>query len=416
MPRKKKTLTEEYKATLIQLMTFKNGVQYQKDDEFSPTTLGTVTPTDIVRWMCLKVYGKPDPNDDDFPTEGRSNSLNYYKKALSHFMPNRLMHWNELANPPVGNPTKSAPVNDLIRKVKKMEVRKQGKPSCARRAFLESEYEAALAKLKATENVEVRLFASTIFVFQFCMIARIDDSSKLRHDSIKCNHQHPDYSVLARLCWSKNVHEERDAPDQILMGAMDPSYCVILGLATWLEYAIGCGHFANTEFAFGIFGEKDPIAIKEKASALMKGILNDETFALILEGLRGTHSTRKLATSRARKNGCSKDDVDTRARWKRKRQQDVYADTLLPYPDAKVAAALCKGGAIHYKVKVNSGISEDWILTHVVPLIATKYSRSVAVVLGRALLWRVFDEKESCVVPEYISQRVRNAYRDLRDR
>ena len=72
--------------------------------------------------MCLKVYGNPDPGIDDNPTEGRSTSLEFYKKALSFFMPNKLMPWNELANPPLGNPTRSVPVKELIKRVRKKEV------------------------------------------------------------------------------------------------------------------------------------------------------------------------------------------------------------------------------------------------------------------------------------------------------
>ena len=36
---------------------------------------------------------------------------------------------------------------------------------------------------------------------------------------------------------------------------------------------------------------------------------------------------------------------------------DTYADSTLPFPDAKVCAALCKGGPVHYKVRENSGIT-----------------------------------------------------------
>ena len=41
-------------------------------------------------------------------------------------MPNKLVHWNELVDPPSGNPTKSVQVNEIIKRVKKKEVRKQG--------------------------------------------------------------------------------------------------------------------------------------------------------------------------------------------------------------------------------------------------------------------------------------------------
>ena len=97
---------------------------------------------------------------------------------------------------------------------------------------------------------------------------------------------------------------------------------------------------------------------------------------------------QKFPTTYARRNGCSKDDVDLRARWKggHRRMQDRYASYTLPFPDAKVATALCKGGPIHYLVK-ESGISKEWILEHVVPSIFSEYDEYVAIVLGRALLW-----------------------------
>ena len=201
---------------------------------------------------------------------------------------------------------------------------------------------------------QVRLFVSTIFRLQMAMIGRIDDTAKLLSENLKENQQHPRYSILCQLCWSKNVNEERDAPDQILLGAQNTSYCVLIALFTWLEYFVSQGHMNNTNFAFGINGQTDPVLIKEKAASFMKTILNDEGFSNMLVGKRGTHSIRKMATTRSRRHGCLKDEVDTRVRWKQQRQQDTYADTILPWPDAKVAATLCKGRPIHYQVKVKN--------------------------------------------------------------
>ena len=86
----------------------------------------------------------------------------------------------------------------------------------------------------------------------------------------------------------------------------------------------------NTYFAFGIHGKNNPILIKEKAADFMKNILNDDYFITILEGKRGTHSIGNMATTRSRRCGCSKDETDMRARWKQRRQQYLYADTILP--------------------------------------------------------------------------------------
>ena len=90
--------------------------------------------------------GCPDPEPNE-PTEGRSSALTFAQKAISYFMPNKLMSWNVLANPPVGNPTKSVVVNSLIMIVNKKEVRRQGKRSQARKPFTEDEYEFAIRKM-----------------------------------------------------------------------------------------------------------------------------------------------------------------------------------------------------------------------------------------------------------------------------
>ena len=60
------------------------------------------------------MYGEDDSEVDGNPTEGRASSLVYIKKALSYFMPNKLLKWFVIAGIARGNPTKSPEVNDLI--------------------------------------------------------------------------------------------------------------------------------------------------------------------------------------------------------------------------------------------------------------------------------------------------------------
>ena len=82
--------------------------------------------------MNIKTFGTPNPTNDVNPTECRSSSLEYWKKAISFFMPNRLIVW--VSDRKEGNPTRrSIEVNNLIKCVKKKEVRKQGRPSKAKR-------------------------------------------------------------------------------------------------------------------------------------------------------------------------------------------------------------------------------------------------------------------------------------------
>ena len=97
------------------MMSYKYGIIYGKDYEFSDEQLSEIQPDDIYKWMALKVFGQPDPSHDDNPTLGRSTSLEYYKKAISFFMPNRLATWNVLNKS--GNPTRSQIIIDLIKAV-----------------------------------------------------------------------------------------------------------------------------------------------------------------------------------------------------------------------------------------------------------------------------------------------------------
>ena len=274
--------------------------------------------------------------------------------------------------------------------------------------------------LEEIDQDELRLFTSGIFRYQFSMVGRIDCSAHFQVANFWKNRQHPEFSILNRLCWSKNLHEERDAPTQILIGAMDSNFCVLLGLASWLEFSIA-KYGISEEWFWNYHNLDDPDSIKNRADTQLKKVLNSPAFTgveSVYEGKKGTHSTRKFATTFARRSGCSKEFVDIRGRWKRKERgtQDSYADCTLPYPDAKVCAALCRGGPIHYAVKANSGISDDWILQYVVPNIAHEFDRAIALVLGRALLWRIFDPDESNVVPDFTRLRVTNAYRDLGER
>ena len=125
----------KYWPVLCKLMEFHHGAKYPAatTPQFEPDVLGTLTPKQVERWMNISVFGMADPPNGANPTCGRSASLEFYKKAVSFFMPNKLMAWNSLTN--TGNPTRSLEVNNLIKRVRKHEVRRTGKASQARRKF-----------------------------------------------------------------------------------------------------------------------------------------------------------------------------------------------------------------------------------------------------------------------------------------
>ncbi|KAI2497750.1 hypothetical protein MHU86_16745 [Fragilaria crotonensis] len=108
--------------------------------------------------------------------------------------------------------------------------------------------------------------------------------------------------------------------------------------------------------------------------------------------LLGSHSIRKFACTYVRSCGIHKDEKDIRGRWKGVgRVSDVYDDTELPYPDAKVGAVLCGGGPCIYKTNpaVDSAMMDSFVLSHVVPNARKRLPDSACLVLGKALMWMI---------------------------
>jgi hypothetical protein len=141
------------------------------------------------------------------------------------------------------------------------------------------------------------------------------------------------------------------------MGATDTTlFCVLTILALWLEM-----HFRlnpNALLLPYVFSFTDDTTVpaggkesKEIASSAFTRIFNMEEFAdggIVPDGL-GSHSIQKFVSTHARRLGCTRDDKDFCGRWKsRSCVSDVYDDTGLSYPDAKVAGMLCIDGPCLY--------------------------------------------------------------------
>jgi hypothetical protein len=85
--------------------------------------------------------------------------------------------------------------------------------------------------------------------------------------------------------------------------------------------------------------------------------------------------------------------------------------------DAKVAAAMCKGGVIAYEIDPLSGISDNWILDYVVPnMVRHGIPSDVCIVFGRAVLFRVFDRTGEDAVPTPMRESIMQAYHELESR
>jgi hypothetical protein len=221
---------------------------------------------------------------------------------------------------------------------------------------------------------------------------------------------------LCRIAWSKNVREERDAPQQILLGAMESRYRILLNLAIYMEVWCDLGHGLGRRFLFSNDNDDDaPVRVKNAFSRILNAkVFKNTNFKSLRDGQTGTHSLRKLASTFAARNGCSQSDVEARGRWRgQQRMVNRYIDTESPYVDAKVAAALCLGGPISYKLEEGSGVTDDWLLENVVPKLLNLYPASqnkAAKVLALPLLWACLDPDASNMVPATVRERVTNAY------
>ena len=384
-----------YKSVLARLMSFLDGVTYEPGHEHGVERLGNLTPEDLLLWFNHKCFGTPTPDETSRPMV-RSSSLEYRKKALSFFMPNRLMVWNELSR--VGNPTKSAQINDLIKKVKKYEVRKQGVPSQARRPFSSSEY-AKIKEILQTQGKDSiwKFGVPAQMNYQFHLIARADDTMNVLLENVQV-HPRFNFCLKTKLNWSKNVREERDAPWQIVLGSNDSSYCVLISLAVWLEvYCCEYNYSADSPYLFAFSPDCRFPQGANSGKEKLRRIFSDSVFreagligSLGDGGMLGTHSNRKYASTHTRASGVSKDDRDLRGRWKGKgRVADKYDDVELPYVDAKVAGSLCMGGPCKYTI-IDKYVNDHFILNYVVPNMKERVSKNVCIILGTALLYYCF--------------------------
>ena len=410
----------DYKRILDNLMSsvhrLEVGQEYPYTREYTDDEKRQITPTELVRWLNMRTFGStdPEPNATIRPLV-RANTLAFWKKAISFHMPDRLHPWRTGSSD--GNPTRSVEMNDFIKRVKKLEARKQGAESQTRRPLLDSEFRRLHEVFKSTENSSVvwRFGMPALINMQFHLIARIDDATQMVLEHVRV-HDNFENALKTRLNWSKNVQDERDAPWQVVLGSMNAVFCVFISLGLWLESNLKSNPSAvASPYVFSFSDDVTVPSGGRKAKDVAQSIFGQKVFKLdefqTTAGQLGSHSIRKFAATHVRRCGISKDDKDIRGRWKGKgRVSDVYDDVELPYPDCKVAEKLCIGGPCFYLVDTsicNSNILATFILTKVVPNIRRRLPDSVSIILGKAVLWLVFSSVANNFVSTNYVERVK---------
>jgi len=395
----------EYHAYLCRFMEFQYGFSVAFDSSrangrsttFSRDELLSIRPNDIKRFMAFCAFGDPDydvnPPANHRPTKCRSSTLEATKRALSFYMPYKLVPWCQNR----GNPTRSAMVNDIIKQVKKFEVRAEGAPSKAKRPVRPNEFRKAISLLRShDESFDLKYRYPMVCLWQHHLIGRLDDAANFEVND-PSSHPDFDFALQTQVRWSKNVMEERDCPPQIVLAASESGLCTVLNLAIYLEE-----HLRRTPGAKYLFtddlDDQAPTRLKTNHRNNMDRHVfkNDEFCQMALEsdehkGL-GTHSFRKGSADEARKVGAQADEIEIRGRWKPQGKRVVYRyiDVDQLHIDAKVAALLCPGGPIKYKLKVGlDRINDEWLFTNCVPHIRARYptDRRLCRTLGLATLY-----------------------------
>ena len=85
-----------------------------------------------------------------------------------------------------GNPTRSSiEVHSLVRRVKKKEVRKQGKASQVKRPLTREEFQKMQHVFQSNDSFLWKYGLSCLTKFQFHMIGRIDDTTQVLIENIQ---------------------------------------------------------------------------------------------------------------------------------------------------------------------------------------------------------------------------------------
>ena len=392
---------------------------------FCEVELANITATDVERYLRLKAYGVAEIHTTlERPTLCRSNTLEVYKKAISYFIPNRIPHWDPISK--IGNPTKSVDVNQVIKDVRKHEVRTEGAQSRVKRDLSRPEFLKAI-NLFCDRNNFVNKYRNTCMMkLQYHLIARSDD---IAHIKLRDLEPHSDprfrpFALQVKVRWSKAVVDERRCPNQIFLGSMDTDFCILLSLSLYLEEWMRNGNGKSCQYLFSsdeATNAKVVERVKTTYRANLLTIFNHEEFKVLMpEGAYqslGSHSLRKFASTWARQNGCTMDEIEIRGRWRSNTQRtlDRYVNVEQPHVDTKVEGVLCVGGPIRYKLVPDSGVTPEWLKLHVVPGISSFYDNdSFLLVLALPLLWASLDHTEQSRVPPVLANRIQQAYEELR--
>ena len=425
MPRITTNVTQKYKPNLCKFMTYLDRPEaaYPRTMNFERDRLLQIRPEDVAKYLNFLAYGTETPGPNDHPNQMRSSSLGMVKKSISHFMPNQ-QHW--VVDHNVGNPTKSVAVNIVIKAVKLAEVRRLGRPSNAKRDMKRAEFKKTLRLLEDHRGLGDFDTASkfpTMMKLQFHIIGRTDDLTNIETADLKSHSQFPDTALQMKVNWSKNVLDERDCPDQLILGAMDDDFCCLVALGCYLESKLG-GNVGNKFLFCEQDHDMEPQRLNNRYYRILKAVWRNPDFQELLQRTRGnvgTHSLRKFPSTWCAEHGATTADIEVRGRWKGTNGTRVvgrsYVSPVQLPTDARLASMLCVGGPVKYKLKPDSHVSEQFLQECVAPAMTGFFreeSNHIAEILALPVLYAAHVPALAHMFKPAVRARIVNGYAAIR--
>ncbi len=148
-------------------------------------------------------------------------------------------------------------------------------------------------------------------LWQFHLIGRADDTYYFEMQDLK-GHQIYGFALQTRVRWLKNLIDERKCPDQIILGANDPNWCILIHMAVYLESFLTMHPGAKYLFTDSLL-ENGPNNLKSSwQNTLKKVVWSDPQFKDCQPELDneedsgiGTHSNQKFAANFTSHSGCT---------------------------------------------------------------------------------------------------------------
>jgi hypothetical protein len=217
--------------------------------------------------------------------------------------------------------------------------------------------------------------------------------------------------------------EERACPDQLLIGAADTDFCILLALACYLESRLTTNR--NGRYLFGDRDDEfEPDRANERYCRTLRQCWSDPEFLELMakvKGSLGSHSNRKFPATWCAENGSSDPEVEIRGRWKGNKNGRVvnrYISVEQLPTDAKLAGILAVGGPVRYKLKADSHVSNSFLQGIVTPKMHEHFgadqSNTIADVLELPLLWACHEPTLAHMIDHAVRIRIQKGYNSIR--